>query len=287
MKDNPFSDNKYKELISKLKFYDKEYPTKDEFVLAKIINYEEQGICCYLNEYKAEAMLSFKDASSSKRLKNIKKQVKKGKSYILSVLLVDENKGFIDVEKRNIENKDEVEYEELIQFYERVFNIFVKAYYINNPNCDVNDVKCFLKNTIWRQDPKEIKNNLKNIHVEPEKVKKLYNIDYIESNIFTDLLTNIKKPSYKHAIFIEVKCIDLEACTIIKEFFDKLGNHLDIEFKTHNVPVYYSKIKTEYNPNFDPEGFKNKLTHDAEEFIKSYNNENLFANVKEVLYRLV
>ena len=68
--------------------------------------------------------MSYKDASSSKKLRNIKKEITKNKNYILITSSVDYEKNFIDVEKRSIDKKDESEYNSLIVFYQKVFNIF-------------------------------------------------------------------------------------------------------------------------------------------------------------------
>ena len=74
------------------------------------------GIDCSINEYKTDAFMSFKDASSSKKLRNIRKEVIKGRNYILVVTKVDRTKGFIDVEKRSIDKEIEKKYTDLINY---------------------------------------------------------------------------------------------------------------------------------------------------------------------------
>jgi len=282
-----FQENHFKSFLSKLKFYDKQYPKKNEYVLAKITRYEEHGIYCYLNEYKCEALLSFKDASSSKKLKNIKKQVKKGRTYILTVYDVNDEKGFIDVEKRSIDEEEELEFTKLINFYEKIFNIFVKEYFKINPKCEKEDVYEFLKNTLWKEDPKLIEKNLKDIHIDSEKVIELYNLNYIKTNLLQELLLNIPKPGYKHGICIDVKSFSLNAVNDIIEYIKQLGNEINTEFRNYSIPLYYSSIKTEYDPKFNPDEYKKSLQDKINNFIKSNPKDKLIASLKDVSYKLV
>ena len=49
--------------------------------------------------------MSFKDASSSRKLRVIRREVHKNKKYILTAIKVDAE-NFIDVEKRNIDENE-------------------------------------------------------------------------------------------------------------------------------------------------------------------------------------
>ena len=86
---NNIDDSKFKNLMKTLRYYEKKLPSVDDYVLATITNYTDAGIFCYLDEYKIEAFMSFKDASSSRKLRVIRKEVHKNKKYILTVTKVD------------------------------------------------------------------------------------------------------------------------------------------------------------------------------------------------------
>ena len=107
-------ESKYKQLLKSTRFYKNKLPEINEYVYTFIKGYQDMGIDCFINEYKADAFMSFRDASSSKKLRNIRKEVIKSRSYILLVTKVDKEKGFIDVEKRSIDLKDEKKYIDLI-----------------------------------------------------------------------------------------------------------------------------------------------------------------------------
>lgn len=281
-------DSKFKSIISNLKFYDKDFPEINEYVIAKIIRYEETGIYCYLNEYKCEALLSFKDASSSKRLKNIKKQVKKGHSYILTVVGVDNIKGFIDVEKRSIDNDDQSNFEKLILFYEKVFNIFVKTFFTINPNCYTEDIYNFLKSTLWLQNPKLIQENLKDIHTNPSNIVEMYNLKSVsEGNILDDLSKIITKPSYTHIVNLDVKSISLNGRNDIISILTNISNEVEIpEFRVIGVPIYSSKIKTEFDPTFDPKLYSINITEKIESFIDNNKSNEYGIKIEEISYKL-
>ena len=125
-------ESKYKQLLKSTRFYKNKLPEINEYVYTFIKGYQDMGIDCFINEYKADAFMSFRDASSSKKLRNIRKEVIKSRSYILLVTKVDKEKGFIDVEKRSIDLKDEKKYIDLINFYQKVFSVFLKLFIFNN-----------------------------------------------------------------------------------------------------------------------------------------------------------
>ena len=156
----------------------------------------------------------------------------------MTVVGIQSEKGFIDVEKRSIDDEEQNKFEQLILFYEKVFNTFVKSFYIYNPDCSLEDIYNFLRNTLRLQDPKLIQKNLINIHTQPVSIKKLYNIDYLpENDIFHQLAKHIKKPTYKHIIKLEVKTISLEGVKDISNILDRLS-------KTRYIRIWYMVFHT-------------------------------------------
>ena len=170
-------EGKYKQILKSTRFYKKKLPDINEFIYTYVKGYQDMGINCYINEYKAEAFMSFRDASSSKKLRNIRKDVIKSRNYILMVTKVDKHKGFIDVEKRSIDSEDEKKYIDLINFYQKVFIVFIKSFVFNKIDCSQEDVYDFLEKTLWKQDPKNIRENLYLIHNSKDKVKDDYGLN--------------------------------------------------------------------------------------------------------------
>ena len=111
----------YKECLAKIRFYKRELPYIGEMVSSEIMDYSEIGITVFLKEYKKEAFMSYNESSSSsKRIKTIKRQLTENKYNILNVQEVDYTKGFIDVSKRTVNEKEQKSYIKLINKYELI-----------------------------------------------------------------------------------------------------------------------------------------------------------------------
>ena len=283
-----YNDNakKFKNFFKELRYYKNTLPNKDDLVLATITKYTDVGIFCFLDEYKKEAFMSFKDASSSRKLRVIRKEVLKNKKYILTVIKVDNDKNFIDVEKRSISEKDDVEMTNLINFYQRIFSIFIKTYIINNPECNINDVYTFLNNSLWLDNISNIKNNLYNIHTDPISVIDKYNLNNdIGKKILEELQLNLEKPIYVHKISLKINSISLKAIEDIKEFLNMCETTLNCKFISKSAPFYYTKIKknylnedkTKFNEQNYNELLKTQLTN-----IKSTLKKDLFVDIVNI-----
>ena len=240
-------EEKYKQIINSTRFYKNKFPDINEFVLVYIKGYHDMGIDCFINEYKTEAFMSFADASSSKKLRNIRKQVIKNRSYILIITKINLEKGFIDVEKRSIDKEQELEYTNLINFYQKVFTFFVKAYVFDNIDCSQEDVYNFLDSTLWAQDSKKIKENMYKIHTSPELVKEQYNLygDLGES-IFKNLTETIPEPKCSVVLKLQINSLALDAVSDIKIATDELSEITGNPFRVTSVPLYSCEFKSDY-----------------------------------------
>lgn len=270
---------KYKQILKSTRFYKNTLPQVNEYVYTYIKGYQDMGINCFINEYKADAFMSFRDASSSKKLRNIRKEVIKSRNYILMVTKVDNVKGFIDVEKRSIDTNDEKKYIDLINFYQKIFGVFIKTYVFNNIECTQEEVYAFLDKTLWRQNPKNIRDNLYLIHNSKEKVKDDYGLNTDIGNlIFEKLIKMIPTPVCKINIKLQINSLSIDASddikTVIKYFEEKTG-HL---FRVNSAPLY----ECIYNVPLDnPEEDLNKqvisdcddLIKDVETRFKTWSNE--------------
>lgn len=263
-------EEKYKKIINSTRFYKKIIPDINEVVLVYIKGYQDMGIDCFINEYKTNAFMSFADASSSKKLRNIRKQVIKNRSYILITTKINSDKGFIDVEKRSIDKDQELEYTNLINFYQKVFTFFVKAYVFNNIDCSQEDVYTFLDNTLWKQDSKKIKENMYKIHTDPELVKEQYNLygDLGES-IFKNLIETIPEPKCSVVLKLQINSLALDAVGDIKIATDELSEITGKPFKVTSTPLYTCEFKSDYK---DLESLTELFHLDHGEVAKYINN---------------
>ena len=287
--DNEFNKKyaiKFKNFSKDIRFYSNILPSKDNFVMATITKYTDVGIFCLLDEYKKEAFMSFKDASSSRKLRVIRKEVLKNRKYILTVHKVDTTKNFVDVEKRNIDASEQKEMTGLINFYQRIFIIFIKTFIFNNIDCTIDDVYSFLEKTLWLDDPKNIKKNMNKVHTDIEYVIKTYNLSSELGNKIVDTLkSHLEKPIYEHKIELKINSISLEAVNDIKELLSKCENTIGCEFKTKSSPNYYTNIKNDYiykkDIPFNVDLYTNKLKNTLEK-IKSEMKEDLFMDIVNI-----
>ena len=273
-------EDKYKTILNNTRFYKNELPTADEFVLVYIKEYQPMGISCFINEYKKEAFMSFKDASSSKKLKNIRKEVTKGNNYILITTKVDHNKGFIDVEKRSIDEKDEKYYTNLINFYQRIFNVFLKSFVFNNLNCSQTDVYNFLASTLWKEDPKNVKDIMLQIHSNPDLIKDTYNLNNsLGKDIFNNLLRLIPSPKCKINITLKINSLSIDAVNDIKECIQDLSNLVGHDFIATSAPTYTCEFIDDYK-NID--SYNSSLINDTGkiyQFINNLKKDKLYAKI--------
>lgn len=283
-----------KNRINNLRFYKRTLPEEDEYVQAKITKYEETGIYCNLLEYKKEAFLSFKDASSSKKLKNIKKQVLKNRNYILMVTAVNNEKGFIDVEKRTIDNEEQDKFTKLINFYEKIFNIFVKCFLLSKPTANDDDIYEFLEHTLWKEDPKLIMENFENIHMSDLQIIGKYNLDHpVGWKILEQLKNIIKKPVYKHTIKLNIRSLNIDAKSHIKNTINLLTNkclfNIDNgEFKIFNPPIYMCEVtNTIEQGDATPDEYSNNLERLLTNFINEIKDSELSIKIEEITYKVV
>lgn len=240
-------DVKFKKCMKTLRYYEKNLPSVDDYVLATIRNYTDAGIFCFLDEYKIEAFMAFKDASSSRKLRIIRKEVHKNKKYILTAIKVDEKKNFIDVEKRNINENEQSEMMKIINFYSKVFNIFVKTFVINNQTSTKSDIYSFLSQTLWQQDKEQIKEIMYKLHTETDFVVNKFNLESeIGNKIINELKQNLDKPYFENTLTFKINSISLNAIQDIKNFLKVCSDEFKTEFRSKSSPYYYCKINRDY-----------------------------------------
>lgn len=223
----------YKECLQKIRFYNRKLPYIGEMVSSEIMDYSEIGITVFLREYKKEAFMSYNESSSSKRIKTIKKQLTINKNNILNVQDVDYEKGFIDVSKRSVNEKDQNNYIQIINKYELVFKVLIKTFIWNNSINSIDEVTLFLEKTLWTIEPITITKILDEYEINKDIFKLKFNLD---DNINRIFIANFEKalPPKKYEISIKYKInsYHINAIQIIKD------NIVNIVAKT-GIPIYF------------------------------------------------
>ena len=279
-------DVKFKKCMKTLRYYEKNLPSVDDYVLATIRNYTDAGIFCFLDEYKIEAFMAFKDASSSRKLRIIRKEVHKNKKYILTAIKVDEKKNFIDVEKRNINENEQSEMMKIINFYSKVFNIFVKTFVINNQTSTKSDIYSFLSQTLWQQDKEQIKEIMYKLHTETDFVVNKFNLESeIGNKIINELKQNLDKPYFENTLTFKINSISLNAIQDIKNFLKVCSDEFKTEFRSKSSPYYYCKINRDYYNSdgsvFNKESFNDYIKNTIKKLLEN-KVLNLFVNIEGI-----
>ena len=233
----------YKKCLNKLRFYKRELPYIGEMVSSEIMDYNEIGINVFLKEYKKDAFMSYNESSSSRRIKTIKRQFSKNKLNILNVQDVDYIKGFIDVSKRNVNEKDQDNYIKLIDKYELIFKILVKIFIWNrNPTC-IEEVTQFLEKTLWLIEPINIREILAEYDTNKDIFKTKFNLDNDFNKLFVENLEKALPPKkYEISIKYQINSYSIDAIEVIKEHINNLVTKTAIPIEFQSGAYYLSKI---------------------------------------------
>ncbi|KNC48488.1 eukaryotic translation initiation factor 2 subunit alpha [Thecamonas trahens ATCC 50062] len=94
------------------RMYEKKFPDIDEPVMVNVRSVAEMGAYVALLEYNnIEGMILLSELSK-RRIRSIPKLIRVGRNEVVAVLRVDKEKGYIDLSKRRVEEKDIAQLEE-------------------------------------------------------------------------------------------------------------------------------------------------------------------------------
>ena len=82
----------------------------------------------------------------------------------------------------------------IVNFYSKIFNIFVKTFIINNKSCHTRYIQ-LLSTTLWKHDKEQTKEILYKLHTESDFVVDKFNFGHeIGDKIINELKQNLDKP---------------------------------------------------------------------------------------------
>ena len=113
--------------INKMVFlFKNKIPRADDLVMTKIENVDEYGITVSLPEYNNKlGYITFAEISRKKRLdKNIRKIISIGNENVMLVLTVDNQKGYIDLSKRDVKDTEVKDYLDKVKIHKNLYNLF-------------------------------------------------------------------------------------------------------------------------------------------------------------------
>lgn len=86
--------------LGDIRFYERQYPEKEELVMVKVTRSAEMGAYVSLLEYNGVEGMILMSELSKRRIRSVKKVVRVGRHEVALVLRVDKEKGYIDLSKK-------------------------------------------------------------------------------------------------------------------------------------------------------------------------------------------
>ena len=119
--------------------YPVDSPKKGDIVIAKVIAIETSYVLYNLLEYDKEAMMADTEVSRNKH-RSVRSCVQMGQKDYAEVLLIDENKGFIDILKKTVTEEEIEDFKKHYTVSKKLYDLFSKW----SKQCEKNLVKDIL-----------------------------------------------------------------------------------------------------------------------------------------------
>ncbi len=111
-------------IIRMVYLFKRKFPKPDDLVMAKIISIGKNGIDVSLPEYNnLTGFITFTEVSRKKK-RDIDKIVFIGNEVVMLVIKTDEEKGYLDLSKRDVKDSEVKEYDNKIKLHKNLYNLF-------------------------------------------------------------------------------------------------------------------------------------------------------------------
>lgn len=245
---------KQKSVLFRCRMYEKEYPEVKDLVVVLIKKVEEVGAYVNLIEYGGiDGMILLKELSR-RRIRNIQSFIKVGRCEVVSVVCIDMKKGYIDLSKKNVTQKEIMECEENFMKSKAVHSVIIAV----SEKLSI-DPKTIYKSFGWPlykiyghafNGFKEIIENeetvFEKIHLSLEK-----DVKTLDQKIRKELIDLIKQrytpKKLKIRCDIELTCFSKEGINAIKEALktaEDSSEETKIQAKLIAPPLYVLSLQT-------------------------------------------
>jgi len=219
--------------LRRFRMYESKYPAAEDLVVVQVKNVAEMGAYVSLLEYNnIEGMILLSELSR-KRIRSINKLIRVGRTEIVVVLRVDQEKGYIDLSKRRVNQEDIIKCEEKYNKSKAVHSIMRHV----SETCKIRLEELYIQFgwDLYKRFGHAF-DAFKLIVSQPEKVLGQYNI---REDAQKALLSNIRRRLTPQAIKIRA---DLEVTCFSKDGIDAIKSALRAAeaLSTRDMPV---KIK--------------------------------------------
>lgn len=133
-------------------YYGKDTPDEGDYVLARVLDYLDNGIQLQLLEYKGDpCVINYRDASKTARILKIKAELKKGRDYTFYVKSVDEETGYLELIRRDLTEADDKKYFANLEGYRFLLSL-MNSFFIQQNISDLKEQEVILGQTIWQYE---------------------------------------------------------------------------------------------------------------------------------------
>jgi len=220
--------------------YENKYPAAEDLVIVQVKNVAEMGAYVSLLEYNGIEGLILLSELSRRRIRSINKLIRVGRTEIVVILRVDEDKGYIDLSKRRVSAEDIAKCEEKYNKSKAVHSIMRHV-------SETNKIRLedLYKQFGWDLYKRfgHAYDAFKLIVAEPEKVLEPYNIsDAVKDSLLKNIARRLTPQPIRLRADIEVTCFGREGINAIKSAL-KAGEGLSeeemqIKIKLVAPPLY-------------------------------------------------
>lgn len=216
------------------RMYESKYPAAEDLVIVQVKNVAEMGAYVSLLEYNnIEGMILLSELSR-RRIRSINKLIRVGRTEIVVVLRVDEDKGYIDLSKRRVSAEDIAKCEEKYNKSKAVHSIMRH----------VSETNKIRQEDLYKQFGWDLYKRFghaydafKLIVAEPDKVLEPYDIsDAVRDSLLKNIARRLTPQPIKLRADIEVTCFGREGINAIKEAL-KAGEALSEEDMTIKIKL--------------------------------------------------
>lgn len=271
----------YKSVLNNLNYFKNETPDSDELVRAKILSIDEVGVRCFLTDYKLEAFMPFQEASNSKRMFRIKKELKINKTYVAKTVNVDKYKKYVDISIRNVYDDESKEFLSNITNYEKLIMAVVKSYIFKANK--IEDINNFLRKTVYKisleRMPVYIKRYRENNEYFYEKIENLS--EYIDKASFQEYITSfIIPPSFQLVTKLRINSTSINAKYDIINYITEINKSLNYDFNFDATPYFVSKTKHVIEKNIDKD--TSLIKKNIKNYIDNSSVDKLYVLIEDV-----
>ena len=264
--------------MSLKRFYKNELPLLDDIVLGRVVSLGEFGIKVRLPEYNnIDAFLNYKDASTKKKLYQIKKQVKINREYPMTVIEVNQEKKYINLSKKYLVESEEVEFKEFYNKY-KICKLIMANFNRKKKIRDMSRIIDYYDKILWKYDKNEIYDIFNKIKKNEISVNSnifdLTNDEY--SMLYEIIQEKIKDIKFSVKFILKINSLHYDGKKKIIDFLQLISDTMNSEAFVICVPNYCIKFKGVLKKNLDTFIDKNK------KLLNSIEKKNILFNIENI-----